>query len=328
MASASAEKTYTIRIVHDAIPESSEQMGFLALKSYVEDASQGRIKVEIYPSCQLGCGKEGVEAVKTGSAQLALIDAELSTFYPPIMATFIPYLFPNEEVVLRFWQGPFFAELKKDIIKQAGLRILWADFWGFKSITNNRRPVKSPADMKGLKFRTQRTQLEIAMVEAFGAAATPIPWGELYTALQTKVVDGTFQPQGAIREYKLYEVLKYFTLDKHRMSCDWVVVDEKFFQSLPPDLRLILLTGSQMGARICAGGNMQKNNVGALDFLKQKGVEIYVPTEEQIKAFADIAQPTVVNWLRTKIDNKLIDGAFAEVERIKKEMAAETAPIK
>jgi TRAP-type C4-dicarboxylate transport system substrate-binding protein len=188
--------------------------------------------------------------------------------------------------------------------------------------------VKTPADMKGLKFRTQRTQLEIAMVEAFGAAATPIPFGELYTALQTKVVDGTFQPQGAIREYKFYEVLKYFTLDKHRMACDWVVVDEKFFQSLPPDLRLILLTGGQIGARICAGGNMQKNDVGAIDFLKQKGVEVYVPTEEQIKAFADIAQPAVVNWLRTKIDNKLIDGTFAEVKRIKEEMAAETAPLK
>jgi TRAP-type C4-dicarboxylate transport system substrate-binding protein len=73
---------------------------------------------------------------------------------------------------------------------------------------------------------------------------------------------------------------------------------------------------------------MQKNDVGAIDFLKQKGVEVYVPTEEQIKAFADIAQPAVVNWLRTKIDNKLIDGTFAEVKRIKEEMAAETAPLK
>jgi C4-dicarboxylate-binding protein DctP len=325
---ASAQKTYTIKIAHDASLESSEQMGFLALKGYVENASQGRLKADVYPAGQLAGGKEAVEMVKTGSVQMALIDSELSTFYPPIMVVYIPYLFPNEEVVLRFWQGPFFAELTRDMIKKAGLRSLWADFWGFKCFTNNKRPIKSPADLKGLKLRTQRTQLEIGIVEAFGAAATPVPWGELYTALQTKVVDGTSQPQSAIREYKFYETLKYFTLDQHRMDCDFTVIDEKFFQSLPPDLRLILQTGGQIGARISAGGNVQKNLVGALDFLKTKGIEVYVPTANEIKAFADVAQPALVKWLRTKIDNKWIDGAFKEVERIKAQMVAETTPPK
>ena len=115
------------------------------------------------------------------------------------------------------------------------MRVLAYGETGFRNFTNSKLPIKSPADMKGLKIRVMETPVYVNMVKALGAAPTPIAWSEVYTALQQKVVDGQENPVATIVQAKLYEVQKYMILDGHSYGVDFFLINDKFYQSLPKE---------------------------------------------------------------------------------------------
>ncbi len=184
---------------------------------------------------------------------------------------------------------------------------------GFRHFTNSVRPIKTPADLKGLKIRVMETPVYVNMLKAVGANPTPIAWTELYTALQTGVVVGQENPVGSILSAKLYEVQKYMTLDGHVYGVDWFIINEKFYKSLPPDLQYIILDSAQISSTV-SRGVMNYLNAAGLDQLAAAGMQIYSPTDAEMEQFRKAMQPPVIDYLKTKVDPKLIDELLKTVK--------------
>ncbi len=284
----------------------------LAFASLVNARSGGQINVKVYGGGALGAEREYVEGVKAGTVEAGISSGVISNFFPSAMVTDIPYLFPSGEVAWQVMDGPFGDKLRAQFLKETGMRCLAFAEVGFRHFTNNVRPIKTPADMKGLKIRVQETPLYVNMLKAMGASPTPIAWTETYTALQTKVVDGQENPIPTILMGKLAEVQKYITLDGHVYGVDWFIINEKFFKSLPPELQYIVLDSAQISCTVGRGVQQFVASQGVQSLIDQKMV-VYSPTEAEVEQFKKVAQQPVIDWLKTKIDQKLIDDVLKNV---------------
>jgi C4-dicarboxylate-binding protein DctP len=304
--------------------------GWRVFKEYVESASGGQIKVDLYPAGQLGGMRELFEGVKLGAYPIAQGDeGAMASFYKPFLIVSIPYLFPNEEVGMRFYRSDFFRnKINKGLIEHTGVRFLAGASYGFRCFTNNKRPIKTPADLKGLKIRVMETPLFVTFVRSMGAGATPISFTELYTALQQGTVDGQENPVGIIADQKFFEVQKYLTIDEHVLGVNSMLINEKFLQGLPENLREIIITGAHLETYVETGGRAYEAHVESLGFLKKKGMQVTNLTPEQKQAFKNASQPPVVKWLKTQIDPALVDEAFQVVKQIEEEIATEAGAIK
>ncbi|HQJ25500.1 MAG TPA: DctP family TRAP transporter solute-binding subunit, partial [Bacillota bacterium] len=209
----------------------------ITFANLVNAQSGGRLEVQVFGAGQLGAEREYVEAVQAGTVQAGIASGVIGSFFPPAMMTDIPYLFPTATVAWKVLDGPFGQKLSDMFLARTGMRNLAFAEVGFRHFTNSKRPIKSPADIKGLKIRVQETQVYLRLINSMGGSPTPVAWTETYTALQTKVVDGQENPISSIVFAKLYEVQKYLTLDGHVYGVDWFVINEKFFQSLDKDLQ-------------------------------------------------------------------------------------------
>ncbi len=289
----------------------------LTFKSLVESGSNGRIKVEIYPGAQLGSERDLLEGVHMGTIEMCNVsEGSVAGFFPDILVLSIPYLFDSAPQAWKVLDGPFGQDLMEEMRKATGIRCLTITENGFRNFTTDVRLIKKPEDLKGLKIRTMENPAHMEMVKALGAEATPIPWGELYTALQQGVVDGQENPISLIISGKLYEVQKYITLDGHLYSIDFIFMNDAFFNELPSDLQQLVLTSAEISGVVHRGLQQYSSAVGIEELLKQ-GVEIYVPTPEELQAFRDATQPRVLEWIKTQVSPKWIDYLFEEIEKVK-----------
>ena len=221
----------------------------------VKAKSNGRIDVQVFGAGTLGGERDFVEGVKNGFIQAGFASGVMANFYPNAMVTDIPYLFPSEAVADRVMDGPYGQKLAEDFLASTGMRNLCFGEVGFRHFTSGKTPIHSPKDLVGMKIRVQETPLYITEMKALGAQPTPIAFTELYTAMQTGVVDGQENPIPTIIFAKLYEVQKNVTLDGHNYGVDWFVMGDKFFKSLPPDLQNVVQRRSQ--ARLLRGASRQ-----------------------------------------------------------------------
>lgn len=320
-------KVFELKLAHadpTDVATSRKHAQAVAFASLVNARSGGRINVKVYGGGALGGEREYIEAVKAGTIQAGIASGVIANFFPSAMVTDIPYLFPSAEVAWQVLDGPFGAKLSKMFLEQTGMRNLAFAEVGFRNFTNNVRPIRSPADMKGLKIRVQETPLYVNMVKALGANPTPIAWTETYTALQTRVVDGQENPVPTILMAKLYEVQKYVTLDGHVYGVDYFAINEKFFQSLPADLQYILLDSAKIASGVGRGVS-QLISAQGVQTLVDAGNQVYVPTEAELAEFRKATQQPVIDWLKTKIDAKLINEALEAVDKV---VAAQKASLK
>ena len=230
-----------IKFGHSGSLEHQYQIGAERFKKLVEAESKGELKVTIFPQAQLGGERDLAEGVRMGTIEIASVAAgNLAGFVPELQLFGIPFLFPSREKVYAVLDGDGGKEIS-NIMAAKGFRNL--AFWevGFRNMTNNTRPVKVPADMKGLKIRVQESKIWIEFMNRLGAVATPIPFGELYSALQQKVVDGQENPIATIYSMKFYEVQKYLSLTGHTYEPALVVANPKWFGGLDPKYQAIIL---------------------------------------------------------------------------------------
>lgn len=297
--------------------------GALTFKRLVENRSDGRIKVEIYPNCQLGSEREMEESVMMGTTQATWCSTpDYAGWIPEIGILNLPYIFSSPVIAFKVLDGDFGREFNELMIEKTGIRFLGYGHIGFRHFTNNVRPIRTPADMVGLKIRTQENPVAMQMVKSLGASATPIAWGELYTALQQGVVDGEENPTSMVQVAKLYEVQKYMTTDGHTFGTNPLAINEKFYQSLPDDLKYIVADSGRI-ACIAYRGMLEYGN--GIDFadLTAKGMEIYFPTPEEIALFKEATQGPVIEWLAGEIGREWIDKLLVAVEEAEKEYALE-----
>jgi tripartite ATP-independent transporter DctP family solute receptor len=321
-----ADSPIVIRFAHGDPPDitkSPAHADSVLFKRYVEDRSGGRLKVEIYPANELGSEREQIEGVQLGSIQMCNIsEGTVGIFFPEILATAIPYAFRTYTEAWAALDSPFMNTLMEEMRKKTGIRCLDVNQNGFRNFSNNVRPIKTPDDLKGLKIRTMEHRGHMKMVESLGGNPVPIAWGELYTALQQKVVSGQENPPSLVYAMKFYEVQKYYTLDGHIYSIDFTFINDKFYNSLPADLRQIVYEGADIAGWFHRTTETYVSNEVAVGALIEKGMEVYVPTAEEIALFQDKCEKPVVDWIKTQIDPKWVDGFVAEIGKVKGKLKA------
>lgn len=305
----------TIKFAHGMPPDEEEALhrGVVIFKKMVEQKTAGRVKVDIYPASQLGKEREQFEGVKLGTIEMCMIaEGPMAGFIPEIMVVGIPYLYANEITAWRSLDGSFGKALFEEMKKKTGVRALGIGENGFRNFTNKVRPIKSPDDMKGLKIRTMENPAHMAMVKALGAGATPIAWGEVYMALQQGVVDGQENPVSVIEAMKFNEVQKYLTLDGHVYSILPILINDKFFMSLPPDIQKIIVDIAKTVTTVQRGQNVKKVYDGVKS-LQDKGMEVYSPTDKELQMFRDRSQKPVLEFLDKTFTDKKIDKKWIDM---------------
>ena len=201
-------------------------------KAFVEDWSNGNVLVENFPEGQLGGDRDAIEGVKLGTIQMTCASAGIyATLAPKLGVTSLPYVFKNFEEVWAFLDSDINKEIDNTLIPE-GLRILGYFDNGFRCLTNSKRPINTVEDVKGLKIRTPENPVLLATINQLGASASPLPWPELYMALQQGAFDGEENPIPLIYSAKLYEVQKYLAIDNHVFDAMPVTINEKFWQGL------------------------------------------------------------------------------------------------
>ena len=275
---------------------------------YVEEAGQGRIKVEFYFNAQLGGDREMVEMCQFGALAMdCATPSTLSGFEKSFQVLGLPYLFPDKETAFRALDGELGQTLDA-LLPAINLYNLGYFENGFRHVTNNKRPIYTPEDLDGIKIRTQENPMHIAFFRALGANPTPINWGELYTSLQQKVVDAEETPLVLMYEAKFYEVQKYLSLTAHVYEPTMLVTSKIWLDGLPEDLQEVVREASR---RFCAAertfiDEVEKETRGKLE---AKGMIVNDLTPEQIDVFAKKAH-VVYDESRDLLGDELIDLAI------------------
>ena len=316
-----ADKTYTIKHAYVS-PELTYYQNFVTnysttFKGYVERMSQGRIKVENYPAGQLGGEREAIEGVTLGTIEMATVaDAPLSGFYKKAMVTSTPGIFASIEEANAVFKGPWGQAWFEELRKALGIKVLNLYSYGFRNFSNNIRELRVPADASGIKFRTMESPVYIDMVNSLGAVASPMPSSEMYSAMQRGVVDGQENPISAVIQDKTFEVQKYYTLDGHTCSLEYVIMNDKFFNDLPADLQKIVLDGANRAWQ-SATGLVYVNEENGLEFLSQH-MKIYTPTAEEAKLWRDAVSASTIGYVREQIGDEIVDSLLNAIEDYRK----------
>ena len=221
-----------IRLGHGLSTGHSVHQGMVYFGEQLEKISEGKFKVQIYPSQQLGTERQCLELLQIGSLDMTKVSAGvLENFSPSIKVFGIPYMFKDKEHTFRVLDGPIGDELL------AGTEKYWLKGLGYydsgsRSFYTIDRPVEQPNDLEGLKIRVMESQTAIDMVKSFGGSPTPISWGELYTALQQGVVDGAENNPPSFYLSRHYEVCKYYIMDEHTVLPDVVLMSTHLWNTL------------------------------------------------------------------------------------------------
>jgi len=288
-----------IKLGHSGVLEMSYHKGSLKFAELMKERTNGAIIVHVFPANQLGSEKDMVEQVKNGVIQIALTGPSMLAQFQgwgPIGVLGMPYVLKgNSEDELRpklikVARGPLMAELNERAARESGIRILDMGWWyGERHLTTKTKQVTKPDDVKGLKIRTMDSPMAKTALVALGAATMPMPVSELYTALQLGVVEGQENPLNTIYSQKFYEVQKYVALTGHMVMNLVLVTNEKFFQSLSPELRQLFIKTMQDAGDYESDIQLGMNKKNLQD-LKDKGMIVTVVNK------AEFAERTKDAW--------------------------------
>ncbi|TMH30688.1 MAG: DctP family TRAP transporter solute-binding subunit [Betaproteobacteria bacterium] len=300
-----------IKFSHVVAVDTPKGKGAEKFKELAEKRLAGRVKIELYPNSQLYKDGEEMEALSLGSVQM--LAPSLAKFGPLGVREFevfdLPYIFDNDDELHKVTNGPVGAALFKKL-EARGIRGL--AYWdnGFKIFSAN-KPLKVPADVKGLKLRIQSSKVLDAQTRALGALPQMMAFSEVYQALQTGVVDGTENPPSNMYTQKMHEVQKYAIATDHGYLGYAVIVNKKFWDGLPPDVRRELELAMKE-ATVYANHIARQENEQALEKIKASGkTAIYVPTPQERAAWKKALAP-VHKEMESRIGRETIQAVYKE----------------
>ncbi|HNP92397.1 MAG TPA: TRAP transporter substrate-binding protein [Rectinema sp.] len=199
------------------------EMGDEEFARLVKERSNGRIIVEVYPGSQLGEEKAVIEQVQFGAIDMTRVSiSPVAAFVPKLNAFQMPYLYRDSDHMWKVLKGNIGMELLASLEPFGFIGLGWFEA-GARSFYNSKKPVYAPSDLKGMKIRVQESELMLGLVRSFGAIPTPMPYGEVYSGLQTGVVDGAENNPPSYYSASHYEVAKYYTLDEHTMVPEIII---------------------------------------------------------------------------------------------------------
>ncbi len=251
-------------------PGSAQNIVAEKFKELLEQRSGGKYNVQIFHSKSIGNETEILQQIQMNTVQLGIITGgPFDTFDPIVRVINYPFIFKDYAQVDRVLDGPLGKAILKDL-ETAGFKGLCFSENGFRNLTNNKRPVKTAADVKGLKIRVMASALHKAIWQALGANPTPMPW-PIYTELEQGVIDGQENPLWVMKVYKFYEIQKYMTLTRHVYSPHIDVASLTWWKTLDPKDQDMIQKAMYEAAVYQRKDNRDKN-AARLSFLKEKGM--------------------------------------------------------
>ncbi len=309
-----AQAPIVIKFSHVVATDTPKGQAAERFKQLAEKATNGRVKVEVYPNSQLYKDKEELEALQLGAVQM--LAPSLAKFGPLGVKEFeafdLPYIFPSKTALYNVTEG----EIGKGLMKKLEPKgITGLAFWdnGFKVMSAN-KPLRAPADFKGLKMRIQSSKVLDAQMRALGANPQVLAFSEVYQALQTGVVDGTENPPSNMYTQKMHEVQKYVTVSNHGYLGYAVIVNKKFWDGLPADIRTAL-DKAMKDATTFEKAIAQRDNDLAMDAIKKTGkTEIYTLSVKEQAEWRKALLP-VQQSMESRIGKDLISAINKEAAK-------------
>ena len=310
-AHAYAQAPIVIKFSHVVATDTPKGQAAERFKQLAEKATNGKVKVELYPNSQLYKDKEELEALQLGAVQM--LAPSLAKFGPLGVKEFeafdLPYIFPTKTALYNVTEG----EIGKSLLKKLEPKgITGLAYWdnGFKVMSAN-KPLHNPADFKGLKMRIQSSKVLDAQMRALGANPQVLAFSEVYQALQTGVVDGTENPPSNMYTQKMHEVQKHVTVSNHGYLGYAVIVNKKFWDGLPPDIRG-QLEKAMREATTFEKAIAQRDNDQALEAIKKSGkTQIYTLTVQEQAEWRKALAP-VQKAMEARIGKDLISAINKE----------------
>ena len=320
---AAAEAKITLKVANSG-PDTLENRTVCAADVYtdmVKKATNGEVELVFYHASKLGGEAEALEGIQMGTIEMGtLTSGPASNFFPQTMAFDIPYLISSNAAGWEFFKSDFVKKLSDEFLKRTGVRILAVAEHGFRHFTSNAPEMKTPADMKGLKMRVMENPAHMAMTRGLGSSPTPIPYSELYMALQQGVVDGMECPIANIHDHKFFEVQKSMVLDGHLYGPIIIFINEDKFQSLTKAQQDALYKGAEAFCVVHAGIT-GASDATALKNMADKGVKIHALTAEEQKMFREAAQPAALEIISKRIGKEWVEGAVKAADEAAKKVA-------
>ena len=313
----------TLRATANSNEDDEDYDGLVVFKNYVENASNGAIAVELFIGTQL-CSQpeECLQGVADGTIDIYIATSSgAANIFPYVQVLDLPYLMSDDRVAEAVLanDSDFVDLLQQKVMEDSGgaMRLMTiGNTGGWRNFANTERRVQQPSDLEGLKMRTVVADLPQELVKALGASPTPIPWPELFTSLQTSVVEGTANGITDIMNMKFPEAgLKYLTLDGHSyMGAMWFMNNERFM-AMSPELRMIVADGFYQ-LQQATFASPKRKSIQAYEDFAAAGGEVYVPSAEEKAAFKEAAAP-VFDWFKANVPGgpEVFDALNASVEK-------------
>jgi TRAP-type transport system periplasmic protein len=275
----------TMRFGSDSPIGSPHTKSALVLKELVESGTSGRVQVTVFPDGQLGGNGLMTNSVKSGTLDAVVTSISyISAAVPETDVFNLPFLYKDTEQVLRFANGPVGARLKPKIDAAFACEMLGYTSDGSRNLWNSKRPIRTPADIAGLKIGLGPSKIQRDTILAFGGIPTVLELTALYTSLQTGLIDGSDKTTTDMIELKLYQVTKYLTITNHFSIVSVLIVSKKFMDKLSPEDQAIVRAAGQpaVDAQVA---EVLKSEKTAIAFLQEKGIQVF--SMENPKAFSD-----------------------------------------
>ncbi len=300
-----------------SLPETMQGFDFVngMYRTFAEQVeANSDMTVNLVYGGALGAPNDRLGQMRRGVLEMTdAADGNYASIFADIQVLNMPFLFPSESTAWAVLDGPFGQAMAEDIREETGIRVLgWWESGGFKHFSVN-RAVETPADMAGLKMRVLGPLATIP-VEAMGASASPVSFGELYTALRTGVVDGQDNSVSVFNLINLHEVQSHLIMSGHTYAFGPLGISDMFFEGLSPENQQVILDAA--AAAIAYNRETSRAvEASAIAFAEEQGVTVVRLSDEQRDAFRQVMQPVAIDWLRENIDNPdLIEGVLAAVE--------------
>lgn len=270
-----------LRVAHTIAPDSHYNQGLLYLDKLLKERTNGEIELEIYHSAQLGSERDAVEGVAMGTLEMTLISsAPLANFTNKFMLFDLPFIVRDREKTYAWLDGPEGQSILDSLLEQnlMGLGI-WEN--GYRNLTNSKVAVKNPEDVNGLKIRLMENPIHVATFKLLGAYPVPMPFGELFTALQQGVVDGQENPMVIIYTSKFYEVQKYLSLTGHFYAPAVLLINKAFWENTLTEEQRKIFKECEQEAKTWERQFSTKGEQELTAKLKEAGMEVIEPDKDK-----------------------------------------------
>ncbi|HTH78375.1 MAG TPA: TRAP transporter substrate-binding protein [Ramlibacter sp.] len=309
-------QTRTIKFANQNAKGHPVVTGMERFAELVEKNSAGRLKVNVFPGGALGSDQANISALQGGTLEMAAMNSGIFASVVKEFAIYdFPFLFGNPKEADAVVDGPVGQSLHQKLEERGLVGVAYYEL-GFRQLTNSKHPVARIEDIAGLKLRVIPNPINIDWVTALGANPTPLPFPELYAALEQKAVDGQENPVATIQGAKLFEVQKYMTITNHQYNPQSVVVSRKFWDSLSADDRKVVADAARESAKYQREQSRSAAS-GILEQLKKEGMQVTELPPAEVAKMREKMKPVIAKHSAT-VGDATVKAVMAELDKARR----------